>query len=753
MPAADDRDPPEAENLVVFAAALEAHTGELDAAGIAVDPAWPGRVEAAIARLAERPEVAIAMLGGTGAGKSTLVNALVESRLLPVSSMRACTSAITEVAHAEGPYSATVEFIDRRSWGYELGQLEQDLADQRAAAGEQGADLSVSRAAEDKLKALYGESAVLYLVSLDPDDLVECEEVTRAFEAGSVVIEHDDEAAFRQEVARYLDSQHPFWPIVKRVRVRGPFEPLGDGMVLVDLPGLNDPNAAREEATKEHLRSAQFVWVVFNMKRALTRDVFEFLRRDDLLRRLFMDGRTGSLLLVGTASDDIDVDADIERFGLDEDATEPEIVRRRSEEVERVVREQLLDLAGLLARDAGEPPAVAAELRAQLEAVPVHCVSAKEYQKCRGLMQRRGQVLHNPLDTRIPQLQEAASELVRTLGRAAQLDGVRHELLAVRSEMVRAVELESLRRRAEAETSAAQREEVRAAAARASTFLEQRAQRATAGYRQALATAAELLMDRLRRAHTDARAGVDDLAQGWRSVHWATLRATTRRGGVWTSRDRRLDLPGQVAKPVLDGVAFAWVEFFGHRALVAVDALAQALLDAAADHAERFDASCRRVEALAALLDEHGAPAVALTQQQVEARIAAMCTDVEQRLERDRRDLAETVQAVVAEAMGPAFERAASQRGTGTWARMVEDLRRGAEEATDRLEVEVSALVGRLLRDLVQELERRGVQVVAEVERSATELRSVVAERAEADAAPRHQVDLSELDRLSVPVL
>lgn len=44
------------------------------------------------------------------------MNEPVESRLLPFSSMRACTSAITEVAYAEGSYSATVEFIDPRSW-------------------------------------------------------------------------------------------------------------------------------------------------------------------------------------------------------------------------------------------------------------------------------------------------------------------------------------------------------------------------------------------------------------------------------------------------------------------------------------------------------------------------------------------------------------------------------------------------------------------------------------------------------------
>lgn len=62
---------PDPAQLDAFATALEAHASELVAAGITIDESWVGRARGAVSRLAQRPEVAIAMLGGTGAGKST----------------------------------------------------------------------------------------------------------------------------------------------------------------------------------------------------------------------------------------------------------------------------------------------------------------------------------------------------------------------------------------------------------------------------------------------------------------------------------------------------------------------------------------------------------------------------------------------------------------------------------------------------------------------------------------------------------
>lgn len=62
------------------------------------------------------PQTHIALVGNTGAGKSCLLNALLdEEAMLPTSAMRACTAVVVEISRAaEGSlYEAEVEFL---SW-------------------------------------------------------------------------------------------------------------------------------------------------------------------------------------------------------------------------------------------------------------------------------------------------------------------------------------------------------------------------------------------------------------------------------------------------------------------------------------------------------------------------------------------------------------------------------------------------------------------------------------------------------------
>lgn len=695
---------PTTEELVGFTGNLVDYCGLAYNHGFEVDE-WLARLEAIRDRIDRTPEVPIALLGGTGAGKSSLLNALLGERLLATSSSEACTSAITEVAFSESSFSARVEFITRDQWETELGQLELEIADarQRSGSDEDGqTDLGVSKVAKNKLASLYGtDRADEYERTLDRSILVEPPELADAFDTGSATFSEPDMSKFGATLSLYVASEHMFWPIVKKVRVDGPFRHLQDGAVLVDLPGLNDPNAAREAATREHLKAAQFVWVVFNMKRALTRDIYEFLTEGDLLRRLYMDGRVGQISFVGTHSDGIDFDVDIERYGLGEECDTIEIVEARNSHVKKVVGEQLTELAKDIALGAGTTPDRVSALKNQLERSPVFCTSSRDFMRLTNITKRGNIVLEDVHDTNIPELAEHLNNLARTLGQSAHVDGLRHELLLVRRDIAYEVELRKTQVEAGHLGNTAQIGEVKAAATQAATFLEQRTERASAYVAESVDKAKVELTTRLDKAILDAQDNFADLPKIWRATSWNTLKATARRGGAFSGSTKRCDIPRDISKPVLDGVSVAWVDFFGITAGASIDFAANTIEDGVADYIEKFQDDVFNIsEELDALIAGKAEQAFETSQELVFDRTDALRKVVNERLDKDRTELTESIEQRVSEAMAPAFEQAAQESGSGMHARMVDILEEGLRQAARVMFEDVRETVNAGLIDL-----------------------------------------------------
>lgn len=288
-------------------------------------PRWDRVMDGLREQVRRPPEVSVSLVGGTGAGKTTLINALLGWRLLPTKEGQPCTSAVCEIAHSDdGGFHAEVEFVTRDEWDAEARRLRADLAASLPVAGESDEDRKVSaaltKAALQKLRAVYklGEEAGPEQVV--GADLPEPEAVKRALSAGAETLSYGPDAAdkFADHVKLFLAADQTFWPIVRAVRVRGPFDALRGGLRLIDLPGVNDPSEAREQILRQKLKDCKFVWLVFGIKRALTRDVVELMQGEDFFRQLILDGRTDRLTFVGTHSDDVNFEEACKQYQLPE---------------------------------------------------------------------------------------------------------------------------------------------------------------------------------------------------------------------------------------------------------------------------------------------------------------------------------------------------------------------------------------------------------------------------------------------------
>lgn len=236
----------------------------------------------------------IGIIGTVKAGKSSLLNALVFNgeEILPKAPVP-MTAALTKISYAAVP-QATVVFYEPYDWEKIEGQARRfnEAVEEEMAQARQMAQMDpqitysgdfLSRSwAVNRVKAHKKVSeaveASYELVSM----MENCDYNFRELLGTKRIIPGDPGDApeeYVEKLGDYVGADGKYTPLVNHIELQIN-NPLVQGFVIVDTPGLNDPIVSRSLQTKKYLMDCDVVFVVSSVGQFLTSQDMQLIEKD-----------------------------------------------------------------------------------------------------------------------------------------------------------------------------------------------------------------------------------------------------------------------------------------------------------------------------------------------------------------------------------------------------------------------------------------------------------------------------------------
>jgi len=675
----------------------------LDGSSSRIIEEWQSEVTAAESLLERRAELPIALLGPAQQGKSSLINALLGHKILAVGgSIGACTSVVTSIHYRDKDgFRAEIEFLSFADWKRELTDIQATLATENSEddSTEDIEELQTAKeTASEKVKAVYradsGEDFDFAL--LDEATLGLPADIASRMKSGHpLVLEENSALTLRNQVKRYLvgRGQHDdayYWPIISRVKIFGRFDLLSNGLALVDLPGLNDPNPAREQVTKRYLSESRHIWLVCNSQVGIDRVFDNLLRENGFLFRLFLEGRLDCFSVVATRADVINIEAVLEQMGIapeefDGDVSRPLAYRRN--EIEKHVGNHLEAIArGIVERAAdGEHQSAFIE---KVRRIPVFSVGTLAYLHATGA-EPLYQGMRLDLDaTHIPLLAEHIRSVTLEFSYRQQVEAA-HRRLQMLHDRIHRFFLSRIRALEESDETARQQwQQFRTVSLKAVEDGQGRAADLVKCSHASLKERCRSFSEKL--AELDARAvrSLENVMSSWEGINWRTLQAAMKRGGEWfsPSQGREFNFNRDVARAFLDLIPLVWDDFFGNHLSSLVASQVGESNGIVREAAQAINGS------LAMLTHQH--PEIVETMEgtlvaaaeSARLQTAQVQADVTAQIQRTRQELASGLFGTASSFMQDAYQRAAADPGgTGIKRRMLDIIQNQARSRASDL--------------------------------------------------------------------
>ncbi|KAF8165415.1 Dynamin family-domain-containing protein [Crassisporium funariophilum] len=318
------------------------------------------------------PRTLIAVCGATGAGKSSILNAILDDNIVPTSGMRACTAVVTELAyHEKATIDADISFLSEIEWRQELGVLLHDLVDEEGNIKRITDLKSDAGVAWQKVHAVYPRIDQDRLIKMSVNEIMGYDtQISRILGTTKTIVAKDSKT-FAQEIGKYIDSKDQkrgskkdqtekpkepslmdkirnasisqtapkqvkkadvndsaLWPLIRQVNVRCRAKALSTGAVLVDLPGVADANAARNNIAKDYMKKCNCIWILAPITRAVDDKTARDLLGDAFKLQLMSDYDDHAITFIASKCDDISCSEVIRALRLEDDPQLEDIEER-----------------------------------------------------------------------------------------------------------------------------------------------------------------------------------------------------------------------------------------------------------------------------------------------------------------------------------------------------------------------------------------------------------------------------------------